>query len=150
MPDELWMEVHCIVQETGIKTIPKKNKCKKAKWLSEEALQKAVKRREVKSKREKERYSHLKAEFQRIARRDNKAFLSDQCKEIEENNTMGKTRDLFQKIRNTKGTFHAKMGTIKDRNGMDLTEAEDIKKRLQKYTEELYKEIFMTQIITMV
>ena len=111
------MEVHCIVQETGIKTIPKKNKCKKAKWLSEEALQKAVKRREVKSKREKERYSHLKAEFQRIARRDNKAFLSDQCKEIEENNTMGKTRDLFQKIRNTKGTFHAKMGSIKGRNG---------------------------------
>ena len=129
MPDELWMEVHCIVQETGIKTIPKKNKCKKAKWLSEEALQKAVKRREVKSKREKERYSHLKAEFQRIARRDNKAFLSDQCKEIEENNTMGKTRDLFQKIRNTKGTFHAKMGSIKGRNGRDLTEAEDIKKR---------------------
>ena len=123
------MEVHCIVQETGIKTIPKKNKCKKAKWLSEEALQKAVKRREVKSKREKERYSHLKAEFQRIARRDNKAFLSDQCKEIEENNTMGKTRDLFQKIRNTKGTFHAKMGSIKGRNGRDLTEAEDIKKR---------------------
>ena len=129
MPDELWMEVHCIVQETGIKTIPKKNKCKKAKWLSEEALQKAVKRMEVKSKRENESYSHLKAEFQRIARRDNKAFLSDQCKEIEENNTMGKTRDLFQKIRNTKGTFHAKMGSIKGRNGRDLTEAEDIKKR---------------------
>ena len=139
MPDELWMEVHCIVQETGIKTIPKKNKYKKAKWLSEEALQKAVKRREVKSKREKERYSHLKAEFQRIARRDNKAFLSDQCKEIEENNTMGKTRDLFQKIRNTKGTFHAKMGSIMDRSSMDLTEAEDIKKRWQEYTEELYK-----------
>ena len=133
------MEVHCIVQETGIKTIPKKNKCKKAKWLSEEALQKAVKRREVKSKREKERYSHLKAEFQRIARRDNKAFLSDQCKEIEENNTMGKTRDLFQKIRNTKGTFHAKMGSIKDRNGRYLREAEDIKKRWQEYIEELYK-----------
>ena len=121
-----------------IKTIPKKKKCKKAKWLSEEALQIAVKR-EMKSKGEKERYTHLNTEFQRIARRDKKAFLSDQCKEIEENNRMGKTRDLVKKIRDTKGTFHAKMGTIKDRNGMDLTEAEEIKRRRQEYTEELYK-----------
>ena len=128
-----------IVQETGIKTIPKKKKCKKAKWLSGEALQIAVKRREAKSKGEKERYKHLNAEFQRMARRDKKAFLSDQCKEIEENNRMGKTRDLFKKIRDTKGLFHAKMGSIKDRSGMDLTEAEDIKKRWQEYTEELYK-----------
>ena len=112
---------------------------KKSKWLSGEALQIAVKRREVKSKGEKERYSHLNAEFQRIARRDKKAFLSDQCKEIEENNRMGKTRDLFKKIRDTKETLHAKMSSIKDRNGMDLTEAEDIKKRWQEYTEELYK-----------
>ena len=123
------MEVRDIVQETGIKTIPKKKKCKKAKSLSEEALQIAVKRREVKSKGKKERYTHLNAEFQRIARRDKKAFLSDQCKEIEETNRMGKTRDLFKKIRVTKATFHAKMGSIKDRNGMDLTEAEDIKER---------------------
>ena len=114
-------------------------KCKKAKWLFGEAFQIAVKRREVKSKGEKERYKHLNAEFQRIAKRDKKAFLSDQCKEIEENNRMGKTRDLFNKIRDTKGTFHAKMGSIKDRNGIDLTEAEDIKKRWQEYTEELYK-----------
>ena len=139
MPDELWTEVRYIVQETGIKTIPKKKKCKKANWLSEEALQTAVKRREAKSKGEKEIYSHLNAEFQRIARRDKKAFLSDQCKEIEENNRMGKTSHLFKKIRDTKGTFHAKMGTIKNRNSMDLTEAEDIKKRWQEYTEELYK-----------
>ena len=109
-----------------------------------------MKRREVKSQGEKERYKHLNAEFQRITRRDKKAFLSDQCKEIEENNRMGKTRDLFKEIRDTKGTFHAKMGSIKDRNGMDLTEAEDIKKRWQEYTEELYKKIFMTQITTMV
>ena len=129
VPDELWTEVHDIVQETGIKTIPMEKKCKKAKWLSEEALQIVVKRREAKSKGEKERYTHLNAEFQRIARRDKKAFLSDQCKEIEENNRMGKTRDLFKKIRDTKGVFHAKMGSIKDRNGMDLTEVEDIKKR---------------------
>ena len=149
MPDELWMEVCDIVQETGIKTIPMEKKCKKAKWLSGEAFQIAVKRREAKSKGEKERYKHLKAEFQRIARRDKKAFLSDQCKEIEEYSRMGKTRDLFKKIRDTKGTFHAKMGLIKDRNGMDLTE-EDIKKRWQEYTEELYKKIFMTKIITMV
>ena len=139
MPDELWTEVCDIVQEIGIKTIPKKKKCKKARWLSEKALQIAVKRRNVKSKGEKERYTHLKAEFQRIARRDKKAFLSDQCKEIEKNNRMGKTRDLFKKIRDTKGTFHAKMGSIKDRNGMDLTEADDIKKRWQEYTEGLYK-----------
>ena len=139
MPDELWMEVRDIVQETGIKTIPKKKKCKKANWLSEEALQIAVKIREAKSKGGKERYTHLNAKFQRIARRDKKAFLSDQCKEIEENNRMGKPRDLFKKIRDTKGTFHAKMGLIKDRNGMDLTEAEDIKKRWQEYTEELDK-----------
>ena len=118
MPDELWNEVCDIVQETGIKTIPMEKKCKKAKWLSEEALQIAVKRREVKSKGEKERYTHLNAEFQRIARRDKKAFLSDQCKEIEENNRMVKTRDLFKKITDTKGIFHAKMGSIKDRNGM--------------------------------
>ena len=122
-----------------MKTIPKKKKCKKAKWLSEEALQIAVKRREAKNKGEKERYIHLNAEFQRIVRRDKIVFLSDQCKEIEENNRMGKTRDLFKEIRVTKGTFHAKMGTIKDRNGKDLTEAEDIKKRWQEYTEELYK-----------
>ena len=121
VPDELWNEVRDIVQETGIKTIPMENKCKKAKWLSGEPLQIAVKRREVKSKGEKERYSHLNAEFQRLARRDKKAFLSNQCKEIEENNRMGKTRDLFKKIRDTKGTLHAKMGSIKDRNGMDLT-----------------------------
>ena len=127
MPDELWMEVHDIVQETGIKTIPKKKKCKKAKWLSQETLQIAVKRREAKRKGEKERYKHLNAEFQRIARRNKKAFFSDQCKEIEENNRMGKSRDLFRKIRDTKGTFHANMGSIKHRNGRDLTEAEDIK-----------------------
>ena len=122
-----------------MKTIPMEKKCKKAKWLSEEALQTAVKRREAKSKGEKERYTHLNAEFQRIARRDKKAFLSDQCKEIEENNRMGKARDFFKKIRDTKGTFHAKMGSIKERSGRDLTEAENIKKRWQEYTEELYK-----------
>ena len=133
------MEVRNTVQEAEIKTTPKKNKCKKAKWLSEEALQIAVKRREVKSKGEKERYKHLNAEFQRIARRDKKVFLSDQCKEIEEKNRMGKTRDLFKKIRDTKEIFHAKMGPIKDRKGMDLTEADDIKKRWQEYKEELYK-----------
>ena len=132
MPDELWTEVRDIVQERGIKTIPKKKKCKKAKWLSEEALEIAVRRREEESKGQKERYTHLNAEFQRTARRDKKAFLSDQCKEIEENNRMGKTRDLFKKIRDTKGTFHAKMGSVKDRNGMDLTEADDIKKRIHR------------------
>ena len=139
MPDELWTEVHDIVQETGIKTISKKKKCKKTRWLSEEALQIAVNRREVKGKGEKERYTHLNAEFQRIARRDKKAFLSDQCKEIEKDNRMGKTRDLFKKMRDTKWRFHTKMGSIKDRNGMDLTEAEDTKKRWQEYTKELYK-----------
>ena len=122
------MEVCDTVQEPVIKTIPKKKKCEKAKWLSEEALQIAERRKEGKGKGEKVRYSHLNAEFQRIARRDKKAFLSDQCKNIEENNRMRKTRDLFEKIRDTKGKFQAKMGTIKDRNGMDLTEAEDIKK----------------------
>ena len=140
--DELWMEVHDIVQEALIKTIPKKKKCKEAKWLSEEGLQIAEKRREAKDKSAKERYAYLNTEFQRIARRDKKAFLSDQCKEIEENNRIGKTRDLLKKIRDTKGTFHAKMGSIKDRNGMDLAEAEDIKKRWQEYTEELYKKEF--------
>ena len=131
VPEELWMEVRDTVQETVIKTIPGGGGggCKKAKWLSEEVLQIAVKRREMKSKGEKERYTHLNAGFQRIARRDKKAFLSGQCKEIEENNRIGKTRDLFKMIRDTKGAFHAKMGSIKDRNGMDLAEAEDIKKR---------------------
>ena len=133
------MEVRDIVQETEIKTIPKKKKSEKANWLSEEALQIPVKRREVKSKGEKERYKHLNAEFQRIARKDKKAFFSNQCEEIEENNRMGKTRDLVKKIRYTKGNFHAKMGLRKDRNGLDLTEAEGIKKRCQEYTEELYK-----------
>ena len=128
MPDELWMEVHDTVQETGSKTIPKKKKCKTEKWLSEEALQIAVKRREAKGKGEKERCKHVNAEFQRIARREKKAFLSDQCKEREENKRIEKTRDLFKKIRDTKGIFHAKMSSIKDRNGMGLTEAEDIKK----------------------
>ena len=139
MPDELWNKVNDIVQETGIKTIPMERKCKKAKWLSGEALQIVVKRREVKGKGEKERHKHVNAEFQRIARRDKITFLSDQCKEIEENNRMGKTRHLFKKIRDTKGTFHAKIGAIKDRNGRDLTEAKGIKKRWQEYTEELYK-----------
>ena len=139
MPEELWTEVSDIIQEAVIKTIHKKKKCKKAKWLSEEALQIAEKRREAKGKGEKKRYTHLNSEFQRIARRDKKAFLSEQCKEIEENNRMGKTRDLFKRIRNTKGTFNANMDTIKDRNDMDLTETEDIKKRCQEYTEEIYK-----------
>ena len=133
------MEVCDIVQEAGIKTIPKKKKSKNAKWLSEEALQMAVNRREAKGKGEKERYTHWNAELQRIARKDKKAFLSDQCKEIEENNRMGNTKDLFKKIRDTKGTFYENMGSMKDRNGMDLTEAEDIEKRWQEYTEELYK-----------
>ena len=129
VPDELWTEIRDIVQETGIKTIPMEKICKIAKWLSGEALQIAVKRREVKSKGEKDRYKHLNAECQRIAKRDKKAFLSNQCKETEENNRMGKTKDLFKKIRDTKGTFHARMGSIKARSVMDLTEAEDIKKR---------------------
>ena len=137
MPEELWTEVHDTVQEAVIKTIPKKKKSEKAKWLSEEALQIAMKRRDVKGKGEKERYTHLNAEFQRRARRDKKAFLSDQWKEIEESNRIGKTRGLSKKIRDTKGTLHAKMGSIKDRNGIALTEAENIKKRWQEYTEEL-------------
>ena len=150
MPDELWTEVRDIVQETGIKTIPKKKKCNKAKWLSEEAFQIAEKRREAKGKGEKERYICLNAVFQRIASREKKAFQSDQCKETEENNRMGKTRDLFKKIRDAKGTLHAKMGTIKDRNGMDVTEVEDTKKRWQEYTEELYKKDLNDLITTMV
>ena len=150
VPHELWTEVHDTIEETGIKTIPMEKKCKKAKWLSEEALQIVVKRREVKSKGEKERYKHLNADFQRIARRDKKAFLSDQCKEIEENNRMGKTRDLFKKIRDTKGTFHAKMDTVKDRNGMDQ-EKQKILRRVGKNTQKnCTKKIFMTQITTMV
>ena len=139
MPKEIWIEVHDIVQEAVIKTISRKI-CKKAKWLSEEALQIAEKRREVKSKGEKERYTHLNAEFQRIARRDKKAFLS----KTQENNRMGKTRDVLKKIRDTKGTFHSKMGSIKQRNSMDLTEAEDVKKRWKEYTE-LYKKYLHDQ-----
>ena len=130
--------------------MPKKKKCKKAKWLSEEALQIAEKRREAKGKGEKERYTCLNAEFQRIARRDKKAFFSDQCKEIEENKRAGKTRNLFKKIRDIKGTFHAKMGTIKDRNGMDLTEAKILRKGGKNTQKNYTKKIFMTQIITMV
>ena len=129
-----------------IKTIPKKKKCKKAKWLSGEALQIAEKRRDTKGKGKKERDTHLNAELQGIARRHEKAFLSDQCKEIEENNRMGKTRDLFKKSRDTKGTFHAKMGSVKDRNGMDLTEAGDIKKRWQEYYTRIYTEEFRRTI----
>ena len=129
VPEELWTEICDIVQEAEIKVITNKQKCKKVKWLSVEALQIAEKRKEVKSKGEKDRYTHLNAKFQRTARREKKAFLSDQCKEIEENNRMGKTRNFFKKIRDTKGTFHAKMGSIKDRNSKDLTEAEEIKKR---------------------
>ena len=150
VPDELWTEVRDIVQETRINTILKKKKCKKSKWLSEEALQIAVKRREAKSKGEKERYKHLNAELQRTARRDKKAFHSDQCKKIEENNRMRKTRDLFKKIRDTKGTFHTKMGSIKDRNGMDLTEAEDIRRGGKNTQKNCTKKIFTTKIITMV
>ena len=149
MPDELRTKVCDTVQEIGIKTIPMEKKCKKAKWLSGEALQIAGKRREAKSKGGKERYKHLNAEFQRIAR-EKKAFFSYQSKEIEEKNRMERTRDLFKKIGDTKGTFHAKMGSIKDSNGMNLTEADDIKKRWQENTEELYKKIFTTKIIMMV
>ena len=149
VPEELWTEICDIVLEPVIMTIPKKKKCKKSKWLSEEALQVALNRREVKGKGEKESYTHLNAEFQRIARRDKKAFLSNQCKEIEENNRTGKTKVLFKKIRNTKETCLGKMNIRKDRNVMDLTEAEDIE-RWQEYTEELYKKIFTTQIIMMV
>ena len=150
LPDELWMEVRDIVQEIGIKTIPKKKKCKKAKWLFEEALHIAVKRTEAKSKGEMERYTHLNAEFQRIARRDKKAFLSDQCKEIEESNRMGKTRDLFKKIRDTKGRFHAKIGSIKDRNGMDLTEEKILRRGGKNTQKNCTKKIFTTKIITTV
>ena len=139
MPEELWTKFHDIGEEAVIKTICKKKKCKKVKWLSEEALQISEKRREAKGKGENVRHTHLNAEFRRIARRDKKVLFSDQCKEIEESNRMGKTRDLFKKIRDTKGTFHAKMGAIMDRNGMDLTEAEDFKKRWEQYTEKLYK-----------
>ena len=139
MPEELWTEVRDIVQKAVIKTIPKEKKCKKAKWLSEEGLPIAEKRREAKCKGEKERYIHLNAEFQRIARRDKKTFLRDQCKEREENNRMRKSRELFKKIDDTRGTFHVKIGTIKDRNGMALTEPEDIKKQWQEYTKELYQ-----------
>ena len=150
VPDELWNEVHDIVQETGIKTMPMEKKCKKAKWLSGEALQIAMKRREEKSKGEKERYKHLNAKFQRIARRDKKAFFSDQCKEIEENNRTGKTRDLFKKIRDTKGAFHAKMGSIKDRNGMDLKKQKILRRDGKNAQKNCTKKSFMTQIITMV
>ena len=138
VPEELWMEVCDILQEAVIKIIPQKRKCKNAKWSSEDGLQIALKRGEAEGKGEKERYTHLNAAFQRITRRDKKVFLRNQCKEIEENNRMGKTRDLFKKISDTKGTFHAKMGTIKDRNCMDLKEIEDIKKKWQEYTEKLY------------
>ena len=141
MPDELWTEVCDIVQEGGIKTIPKKEKCKKAKSLPDKALQIAKKRREAKGKGEKERYTHLNAEFQRISRKDKKAFLSDQCREIVQNNRMGRTRDLFKKIRDTKRTFHAKIGTIKDRNSRDLTERryqEEVARTQKKYTKNLH------------
>ena len=148
VPEELWMEVCDIVQEAVIKTIPKKKKCKKAKCLFDEALQIVEKRREMTGKGEKEPYTHLNVEFQRIAKRDKKAFLSDQCKEIEENKRMRKTRDLFKKIRDTKGTFHAKMSTIKDRNGMDLTET--LRRGGKNIHKNYTKKIFMTQITTMV
>ena len=150
MPEDLRTEVRDIVKGSVIKTISKKKKCKKAKWLSDEALQITEKRREAKGKEEMERYTHLNAEFQRIAMRDKKAFLRDQCQEIEENNRMEKTRDLIKKIRDTRGIFHAKMNTIKDRNCMDLIEAKDIKKRWKEYQKNYTKRIFMTQIIMMV
>ena len=145
-----YKQFHDIVQEAVIKTIPKKKKCKKAKWLSEEALQIAGKRIEAKHKGEKKRYTHLNAEFQRIARRDKKAFLSNQCKEIEENNRMGNTRDLLEKIIATKGTFHAKMGSTKDRNGIDPTEAEDIRRGGKNTQKNYTKKILMAWITTMV
>ena len=147
---ELWTEVRDIVLDTGIKTIPMENKCKKAKWLSGEALQIAVKRREEKSREEKERYRHLNAEFQRIARRDKKAFLSDQRKEIEENNRMGKNRDLFKKIRDIKGTFHVKMGSIKNRNGVTIQKQKILRRGGKNTQRNCTKKIFMTQIITIV
>ena len=139
MPEELWAKFHDIGEEAVIKTICKKKKCKKVKWLFEEGLQISEKRREAKGKGENVRHTHLNAEFRRIARRDKKVLFSDQCKEIEESNRMGKTRDLLKKIRDTKGTFHAKMGTIKNRKSMNLTEAEEIENRWQEYTEEVYK-----------
>ena len=139
MPGALWTEVHDTVQEAGIKTIPSEKKCKKAEWLYEQALQIAEKRKDMKGEGEKERYAHLNAEFQRIPRRDKKDFLSGQCTEIEENNRMGKIRDLFKKIRDNKGIFHAKTGSIKDKKGMDLIEAEEGRKRWQEYMKELYK-----------
>ena len=144
------MEVHNIVHEAVIKTNPKKKKCKKAKWLSKEVLQIAEKRREAKSKGEKERYTHLNAEFQRITRRDKKAFLSDQCKEIEENNGMGKIRDLFKKIRDIKGIFHAKMGSIKDRNSKNISKKKRLRRGGKNTQKNCTKKIFMTQITTMV
>ena len=150
MPEELWMEVHNIVQDAVTKTTPKKKKCKKAKWLSEEALQIAEKWREVKGKEERERYIRLNAEFQRIARRDKKAFLSEQCRETEENNRMGKTRDLFKKIGHIKGTFHASMGMIKDRNGKDLTEAKRLRRGVKNTQKNCTKKVLMTWITTMV
>ena len=149
VPEELWMEVRDIVQETAIKTIPNKRKCKKAKWLSEDGLQIAMKRSEVKGKREKDRYTHLNAEFQRIARKEKKAFISDQCKEIEENNRMGKIEISSRKLEIPREYFIQRWGQ-KGRNGMDLKEAENIKKRWQEYIEELYKKDPMTQIPTMV
>ena len=150
VPGELWMEVRHIVQEAVNKAIPEKRKYKKAKWLSEEASQIAEERREVKSKRESERYPQLNAEFQRIPRRDKKAFFNEQCIKLEENNRRGRTRDLFRKTGNIKGIFYPKMGTIKDRNSRDLVDAEEIKMRWKEYTEELKKKIFKNWITTMV
>ena len=150
VPDELCTEVRDIVQETEIKTIPKRKKCTKAKWQSEKALEIAVKRKEVKSKGQKEKYTHLNTDFQGMGRRDKKAFLSDQCKEIEENNRTGKTRDLFKKIRDINGTFHAKMGSIKDRNGMGRTEQKILRRGGKNTQKNCTKKIFMTKIITMV
>ena len=150
VPEELWTEVRDIVQETGIKTIPVEKKCKKAKWLSGKALQIAVKRREVKSKGEKERYKHLNADFQRIARRDKKAFVSDQCKEIEENSRIGKTRDLFKKIRDTKGTFHAKMGSVRTEMAWTYQKQKILRRDGKNTQKNCTKKIFMTKIITMV
>ena len=150
VPEELWMEAHDIVQEALIKTIPKKKKCKKAKWLSEVVLEISEKRREAKGKGEKESYTHLNAEFQRIAKRDKKAFLSDPCKEIEENNRMGKTRDIFKKVRYTKGTFRAKVGTIKDRNVMDLKKQKVVRRGGKNTWKNYIKNILMIQITTKV
>ena len=150
MPEELWMEICDIVQEAVIKIILKKKKCKKAKWLSEEALQIAKERREVKGKGEKERYTPLNSEFQRIARRDKRAFLSDHCKEIEEVNRMGKTRDLFKKIRDTKGTFHAKMGAIKDRTVWTKQKQKILRRGGKNTQKNCTKKIFMTCITTVV